>query len=236
MNGWLTLGQNLSSFPPIIADGDISTVNVLQHFVFDGGVITKFVLIPLSVVTIGLIIHYLITIRRKTLMPPKFAGTLTAGARQGQVQTLGHITSNDDTFLGQTAHAGLSQVSAGRDTARAAIDEAVEEQATKMFRKIEYLNMIGNISPMIGLLGTVVGMIKAFNRIFAAGGGMPEADKLAGDIAVALVTTFWGILIAIPALAAFALFRNRIDAFAAESVKFCDEMISLISKHKSSGS
>ena len=67
--------------------------------------------------------------------------------------------------------AGLSQVNAGRDTARAAIDEAVEEQATKMFRKIEYLNMIGNISPMIGLMGTVVGMILAFNRIFSAGGG-----------------------------------------------------------------
>ncbi|MHC4799780.1 MAG: MotA/TolQ/ExbB proton channel family protein, partial [Planctomycetota bacterium] len=199
-----------------------------------GGPITKYILIPLSVITIALTIHYLFTIRRKTLLPPKLAGTLNAGARQGQVETLGHITSNDETLLGQAAHAGLSQLSAGQDSARAAIDEVVEEQATKMFRKIEYLNIIGNISPMIGLLGTVLGMIMAFNRIDAAGGGMPDAGKLADDIAVALVTTFWGILIAIPALAAFALFRNRIDAFAAESVKLCDEMISLASKNKSS--
>ena len=114
------------------------------------------------------------------------------------------------------AHAGVSQLTAGRDSARAAIDEAVEERATKLFRKIEYLNVIGNVSPMIGLLGTVLGMIKAFSRIFSAAGGMPDPGKLAGDIAMALVTTFWGILIAIPALTFFALFRNRIDAFAAE--------------------
>jgi biopolymer transport protein ExbB len=125
------------------------------------------------------------------------------------------------------AFAGASQIRAGRDAARAAVDEAVEERATKLFRRIEYLNVIGNVSPMIGLLGTVLGMIQAFNRIFAAGGGMPDAGKLAGDIAVALVTTFWGLIIAIPALTTFAIFRNRIDAFAAECIKLCDGLLGL---------
>ncbi len=95
----------------------------------------------------------------------------------------------------------------------------------RLLRRIEYLNVIGNVSPMIGLFGTVVGMIQAFARIYSAAGGMPEADKLAGDIAVALVTTFWGLLIAIPALSAFALFRNRIDTYAAEVVKLCDGLL-----------
>ncbi|UCD28108.1 MAG: MotA/TolQ/ExbB proton channel family protein [Planctomycetota bacterium] len=228
MNTLLQIGHN--NYCPPVAQGDISPVNVLQHFVWDGGPITWCILIPLSVITIALTVHYLFTIRRKTLAPPDLAKTLIAGARQGQANSIRQIIRDDNTLLAQAAYAGLSQIGAGRETARAAIDEAVEEQATKLFRKIEYLNMIGNISPMIGLLGTVVGMIKAFNRIFAAGGGMPDAGKLAGDIAVALVTTFWGILIAIPALAAFALFRNRIDAFAAESVKLCDGLLSWVYK------
>jgi len=215
----------------ILAEGDISPVNIFQHFVKAGGAITWFVLIPLSVITIALTIHYLITIRRATLMPAGLARAMVTAARQGHTRKLLEIARNDDTMLGQAAHAGISQLATNRDTARASMDEVVEEQATRLFRKIEYLNMIGNISPMIGLLGTVVGMIRAFNRIFAAGGGMPDAGKLAGDIAVALVTTFWGILIAIPALAAFALFRNRIDAFAAESIKLCDGLLTLVSKN-----
>jgi len=109
----------------------------------------------------------------------------------------------------------------------AAIDEAVEERVGHLFRRVEYLNVIGNVSPMIGLLGTVVGMIQAFQRIYAAGGAVPETSKLVGDIAIALVNTFWGLFIAIPALSAYAFFRNRIDAFAAESVKLCDGVIAL---------
>lgn len=139
-------------------------------------------------------------------------------------------------MLGQAACAGIARLSAGRESARAAITEAVEEQATRLFRRIEYLNVIGNISPMIGLFGTVVGMINAFARIYSAGGGMPDAAKLAGDISVALITTFWGLLIAIPALSIFSLLRNRIDAFAAESMKLCDSLVSLLCEQQAGSS
>jgi biopolymer transport protein ExbB len=209
--------------PPL---DEVTTVSVFQHFVVYGGWITWFVLIPLSVLTIALAIHYLFTVRRGTQTPDALARTLKAGIQRGRVGEMLELTAGDDTMLGRAAFAGLSQVGSGRDAARAAIDEAVEERAMNLLRRIEYLNVIGNISPMIGLLGTVLGMIQAFSRIFAAGGGMPEAGKLAGDIAVALVTTFWGILIAIPALTAFALFRNRVDTYAAEVVKLCDGLLS----------
>ncbi len=228
MNATLLIGQYWMAQVPEVAATDGSSVSVLRQFVVYGGWITWCVLIPLSVATIALAIHYLTILRRAAQSPASLARALVTAARRGQVRRILEITRQDDTMLGQAAYAGLSQLRAGRDTARAAIDEAVGERATKLFRKIEYLNVIGNVSPMIGLLGTVLGMIKAFGRIFAAAGGMPEPGKLAGDIAVALVTTFWGILIAIPALTAFALFRNRIDAFAAECVKLCDSLVSLV--------
>ena len=77
--------------------------------------------------------------------------------------------------------------------------ESLQEQAMVLFRRIEWINIIGNVSPMVGLFGTVLGIIKMFNSL-ALAGGQPHPSQLAGGISVALVTTFWGLLIAIPAL------------------------------------
>jgi biopolymer transport protein ExbB len=161
-------------------------------------------------------------------VPASLARALVAAARQGQSESMLEITREDETLLGQASHAGLAAAERGREAAVAAVDEAVEHRVGRLFRRVEYLNVIGNVSPMIGLLGTVVGMIQAFNRIDAAGGAVPETSKLVGDIAVALVNTFWGLFIAIPALSAYAMLRNRIDAYAAESVKLCDAMLDLL--------
>ena len=209
---------------PLAAEGG-GAISLFRHFVIQGGWITWFLLIPLSLFMVALVIHYMITIRRGTLVPTGLVRSLRTASIQGQIGAARQLVTGDDTMLGQAAQVGLAQLAEGRETARAAIDETVEEWAMRLLRKIEYLNVIGNVSPMIGLFGTVVGMIQAFARIYSAAGGMPEADKLAGDIAIALVTTFWGLLIAIPALSAFALFRNRIDTYAAEVVKLCDGLL-----------
>lgn len=225
MNAELTnpvIGMWLS--PPLAAEGG-GTISLFQHFVVQGGWITWFLLIPLSMVMMALVVHYLVTIRRGTLVPGALVRSMRTAFAQGQIGAVRQLVAGDDTMLGQAAQAGLSQIAEGRESARALIDETVEEWAMRLLRRIEYLNVIGNVSPMIGLFGTVVGMIQAFARIYSAAGGMPEADKLAGDIAVALVTTFWGLLIAIPALSAFALLRNRIDTYAAEVVKLCDGLL-----------
>lgn len=219
----------------ILAAEEAASGSVFHHFVVAGGWITWFLLIPLSMATVALTVHYLLTIRRKTQVPPSLAHALVTAASRGEAARLLEAAGQNETMLGVAAFAGASQIRAGRDAARAAVDEAVEERATKLFRRIEYLNVIGNVAPMIGLLGTVLGMIQAFNRIFAAGGGMPDAGKLAGDIAVALVTTFWGLIIAIPALTTFAIFRNRIDAFAAECVKLCDGLLGLTVENAAAG-
>lgn len=201
--------------------------SVLRHFVIDGGPITWFVLLPLSVVTLALTIHYLIAIRRGTQVPPKLARALLSTARQGQMAAALEITRYDHTMLGRATHAACSSLPSGREPALAAIDEAVDAQAGRLLRRIEYLNVIGNIAPMIGLLGTVVGMIQAFSRIYAAGTNV-DATRLVGDISIALVNTFWGLFIAIPGLSAYALLRNRIEAYAAESIKLCDGMVALM--------
>ena len=86
------------------------------------------------------------------------------------------------------------------------------------------MNLIGNIGPMLGLLGTVWGMITVFFEIVAAG-GMPDVGMLAEGIGTALVTTLLGLSVAIPALAVYAIMRNRIDGVTAEAMVAAQEMI-----------
>ncbi len=107
-----------------------------------------------------------------------------------------------------------------------ALEESLEDRSAKLVRKIEYLNVIGNVSPMIGLFGTVYGMIRLFASIRAAG-AIPEPAIIADDISIALVTTFWGLAVAIPALSAFAIFRNRVDVLTAECALTCEKLLAV---------
>jgi biopolymer transport protein ExbB len=103
-----------------------------------------------------------------------------------------------------------------------------------LYRKIEYLNIIGSISPMIGLFGTVYGLIRVFASISAAG-GIPEPALMAEDISIALVTTFWGLLVAIPAMSVYALFRNRIELISAECALTCERMLEALKPEPANG-
>ena len=91
-------------------------------------------------------------------------------------------------------------------------------------------NIIGNVSPMIGLFGTVFGMIKLFNSIVIAG-GQPRPEQMADGISIALVTTFWGLLVAIPALTLHCIFKNKIESIATEAVVEAEMIIVEIKKH-----
>jgi biopolymer transport protein ExbB len=137
--------------------------------------------------------------------------------------------------LGQIFAAGLGNARHGRGIMKEAMEEEASVVMHEMERYLTTLGTIASISPLLGLLGTVVGMIQAFNRIYAAGGGVPEASKLVGDIAIALVNTFWGLAIAIPALTIYAFFRNRVEAITAECVKVCDHIVTLLSRGNPSG-
>lgn len=91
--------------------------------------------------------------------------------------------------------------------------------------------MIGSIAPMLGLTGTVLGMITAFNAI-AASGGMAKPDELAGGIGQALVTTLMGLVVAIPTTIAFSYFRNRIDSIVAEAGKCVEQIMMPLGRRK----
>lgn len=188
-----------------------------EQFVVAGGPIVWVVLLPLSVVTVYLAVEHFLTIRRRRLLPDGIGqGIVEAIRRFGVVGLEGRLAERGDLVSVATAKA----VAGGRGDwfrIRNVLAESLQDQAGRLLRKIEWLNLIGNVSPMVGLFGTVYGMIKLFNAIVLAG-GQPGTMQLAEGISIALVTTFWGLFIAIPALAIHGVLRNRIEALANDAV------------------
>lgn len=190
----------------------------LAQFVVAGGPIVWFVLLPMSLITVFLVAEYSLAIRRGRLLPDEAGSEILETINQfGPAQLATRISDRDD-FV---SIAVVKAFTSGRGDwfrMRNLLAESLQEQASGLLRKIEWVNLIGNVSPMVGLFGTVFGMIKLFNAIVTAG-GQPQPAQLAGGISVALVTTFWGLFIAIPALTIHGVFRNRIEKLINEAVE-----------------
>jgi biopolymer transport protein ExbB len=197
--------------------GSADTESFLEQFVVGGGPIVWFVLFPLSLITAFLAAEQLLTIRRSRLLPDGINEQIIETIQQSGLEKLDEQTNDRDDFVSKAVSRALKTAGADFFRMRNLIAESLQDQTSELFRKIEWLNLIGNVSPMVGLFGTVFGMIKLFNAIVKAG-GQPQPAQLANGISVALVTTFWGLFIAIPALAIHGLIRNRIEQLAGDAV------------------
>ena len=172
-------------------------------------------IILLSIAAVALVIEHIMTIRASVLMPPGLDEEVRQFLAAGRLAPADQACQMQPSFLSFVLRAGFAEVDGGWPAVEKAMEDATAEQSARLFRKIEYLSVIGNIAPMLGLLGTVVGMIFAFREL-ADSQGAPRAADLAEGIYLALVTTVEGLIVAIPSLAAFAIFRNRVDHFVAE--------------------
>lgn len=215
------LGEAAPVNVPVVASPDPTTAepenvptpplkrkNSLWIMFTTGGPI-GYILMLMSLVAVALMIEHSLTIRKSILMPDGLASEVLTLLSQGHLAAAVQKVQNDPSVLGQVLYAGMSQYEFGWTAVEKAAEEATAEQASRLYRKIEYLNVIGNIAPMLGLLGTVVGMVFAFQQL-ADSEGYARASDLAEGIYLALVTTVEGLVVAIPSLAAFSFFSNRI--------------------------
>jgi len=211
-----------------IADStEVSKSTFFEQFVISGGPIVWFVLLPMSLITVYLTVEYGLTIRRKRLLPPGVKDTIIKIIEESGLKRL---EEQMEESLDLVSVAAIKAVRVGKEDwyrTHNAFAESLQEQAWTLMRRIEWVNLIGNVSPMVGLFGTVFGMIKLFNAIVTSG-GQPQPTQLAEGISVALVTTFWGLFIAIPALAIYGIFRNRIETLTSDAVVEIEEIISHI--------
>ncbi len=164
----------------------------------------------LSFLLVALLVMNLLTARRENVCPTTLIDGFERHLDEKQYQEAYELAKNDDSYLGQVLAAGLSKLSAGYPQAIEAMQEVGEEENMKMDHRLSYMALIGTVSPMLGLFGTVDGMIRSFS-VIARAVGTPPPSELAKGVATALWTTLVGLAIAIPAVAAFGIIKNRID-------------------------
>lgn len=204
---------------------EASTIRVVSKLVFGNWDFITVIIFALSVVALTFIIRGFMLARMETIMPLESAERIRLMIANRQHQELLAFTETDPSFLSKTLNPALKrapQYSAMKE----AMENAIGEQTADAFRKIEILNIIGNLGPLLGLVGTVMGMMKAFDAMQVA--GTADASKLAGGIATALAHTFMGLFLAIPTLACFGILRTMVDRLTTRAALASEELLTMM--------
>jgi biopolymer transport protein ExbB len=189
--------------------------NALMWLLESLGILYIIVFLLLSFIFVALCVMNFLTARRDSMCPVHLIEGFEACLNEQQYQEAYEMAKSDESILGNVLSAGLAKLSAGYEEAIEAMQEVGEEEDMKLEHRLSYINLIAQISPMVGLFGTVHGMINAFYEI-AVGGATPDPNKLADGISKALLTTLIGLFVAIPALAVFRILRNRVQRMMLE--------------------
>lgn len=184
-------------------------------------------IIACSVIAVGIVLERLWTLQRKRVLPANLTQQVWEWVRHNNLDASHIQTLQQSSPLGEVLAAGL----VNRNAPREVLKEAVEDSGRHVVHDLErYLNTLGTIagiSPLLGLLGTVAGMIKSFTAITAQGVGNPTV--LAGGISEALVTTAAGLIVAIPSLIAYRYLRGRVDGLVVliekEAIRFTEALV-----------
>ncbi|MEW6073408.1 MAG: MotA/TolQ/ExbB proton channel family protein [Planctomycetota bacterium] len=180
----------------------------VANLIVDAGWI-GWLIVVLSVVALAMFIEDYITLKRDKLAPPELIDEVQALFDEGQFQEAMELCENETTFFTRVCGAGIAKIGHPYDVITNALAEMGDEEAMKLHQKVGWLNMIANVAPMLGLLGTVWGMVLCFHTI-AAKGGTANPAELANGISQALLTTLFGLLVAIPMTTAFVYLRNNL--------------------------
>ncbi len=204
----------------------------LVDIVFSGGVVGLIILLilfALSVAAAYLLFDQVMTLRRSEILPDGVSDAVRQALLTGRIAEADAACRRSPSVLSVVLLSGLSEFEFGWTEVEKAMEDSLAGQAARLMRRIEYLSVIGNIAPMVGLLGTVTGMIFAFQQV-ASTRGAAGAGDLAEGIYQALVTTVGGLIVAIPSLAIFAVCRNRVDSLIAEVAYQCQHALAPIKR------
>ncbi|MGN0921372.1 MAG: MotA/TolQ/ExbB proton channel family protein [Cellvibrio sp.] len=193
---------------------------------FLAGGIMMWPILLCSLLVVGISLERFWTLNPAKLAPKTLLAQVWSWVKNNQLDATKLRELKQSSPLGQILAAGLSNSKHGRDVMKESIEEAANQVIHQLERYLSTLSVIANIAPLMGLLGTVLGMIQVFNAIMLQGTG--NTGVLAGGISVALYTTVAGLVVAIPATIAHKYFQRRVDAivvtFEEEAVKLVDAL------------
>jgi biopolymer transport protein ExbB len=195
----------------------------LMWFLESSGWIGAIILL-LSMYFIATVGRLFFELRREIAIPPDLVAKAEAMVGQRDFQGVYNLLKDDESEFGQVALAGITELGNGLPEAREAMEHAGEFVTVDMERKISMLAVLGTLGPMIGLLGTLKGMIASFS-VIALSDTQLKASEVAGGISEALLLTFEGVALSVPAIYFYAVFRNRVMAISVATVAAADEFV-----------
>jgi biopolymer transport protein ExbB len=185
-----------------------------------GGVI-GFAIVLVSIVSVALIIEQYTSLRRERECLRDLTRKLNGMNMSANLQDVLAVCEKQKSLLGAVMCAGLR---VKRDYRESAMQDEAQHYSGQLYRKLEYLVFIGTAAPMLGLLGTVLGMMRSF-KVIASSAGMAQPALLAGGISEALVTTCLGLIVALPTLLFHTTLRNMLDGLVADTGKTVESLV-----------
>lgn len=192
------------------------------------------VMIPIalgSVTALAILFERLWILRRSAVAPPRLLAGFKALVAKGEVDKALGLCRSSPTPLARILEACLRYRDLPRGDLRGALEDVGRRELGKMNRPIEVIGVVGLISPLLGLLGTVTGMIKAFRVVAQSSGGAVDPGALAMGIWEALITTAGGLPVAIMAYLAYRYLLGRVDRIGADLEQLALEALDLITGH-----
>jgi biopolymer transport protein ExbB len=179
------------------------------RWVYDAEGIFFWPQLAISIILVGVISSAILGTMKARFAPDGFVAEFDQFVKDRKFNEAYELAKRDVSFLGRIVTAGLTRLSGGYQEAIEAMQEVGEEESMKFEHRLSVLAMIGNIATMVGLLGTVWGMVASF-MVIGQSDVAPKPSDLARGVSQALVTTVWGLLQAIPAVCAFTLLKNLV--------------------------
>lgn len=223
-----TIIASLLAAPQLFAQEAASNDTLLNRWVLDGG--PTMIFIGIAIVSfIALAVYNFMNLTKAKFCPTDLQAALMEHMSECRVRSAIELAATHPSYLGRLVAYSFPNIDAtqpetlGRDQVEDAIADFTNSESRKNMQWINYVSLIAQASPMLGLTGTVIGMVNAFATLKTAGAADPA--QLAGDISVALLTTLWGLINAIPCILVYFILKNKYNALVAESNHAAEEML-----------
>jgi biopolymer transport protein ExbB len=221
-----SLGADEENKPAAAADESPPPQPTMSWFSFivkSSGPIGLLILL-LSIYFVSTVARLFFELRISMAMPPEILGRCEELLQQRDFKGVFEIVRADNSFFSRLLTTGISELPNGLAEARESMERVGDSMTVEMEKKISMLAVLGTLGPMIGLLGTLMGMIECFS-VIARSDIQMKASEVAAGISKSLVLTFEGVGLAVPAIYFFALFRNRVSHISVTTVVAADHFL-----------
>ncbi|MGE9267652.1 MAG: MotA/TolQ/ExbB proton channel family protein [Verrucomicrobiales bacterium] len=220
----------LASVPAMAQEeGGETTKSALDSYLLDGGALTIFIVAVGLLSLLSLTVYNLMNLTKAKFAPDDLKGALLDHMTNCRVRSAIELAASHPSYLGRMMAYSLPNIDAtqpedlGRDKVEDAVADFSINETRKQMTFINLLSLVAQSAPMLGLFGTVFGMIKAFGTL--AQNNAADPSQLAGSISIALLTTMWGLVVAISAVIAYFFFKNRFNSLVADAHNTAEELI-----------